>query len=387
MEISPQISLRIKPDLYQSVLKTRLFSPGSILTLKVLELRGDRALIDFGAFRASADVKIPVTRGEELRVIVQESGTQLKLALLNPDRPKISTGDSFPQQWQSIGSKYKIQTELKHILNQILTSQAAKTISKPILDVLTAINTHYEGLDLEKIAGNLMPRVKSYLQNSGFLFEKRLESTILKSMDESHTALPKQLTGHPEVQAIVSRDLKANLLALNKMAEEETALQKTIDGRTLAALRKAADLLLTDIVDQQGRAVRHRDSAEPFQVFTYVLPLAEEKLGAKLKIYYQKKQKAGSKKGFLISLLLSMDRLGEIRTDFYQTDKDLSITFYVKEPSIEPKINRKFKHLTDILTPLFDQISLRVIVSEKKIMDFDHEDGQIASDKRIDLKV
>ena len=76
MEIPPQITVSIKPDLYQSVLNANMFKPGSTLRLKVLELKGDRALIDFGNFRATADIKIPVTLGEELLVRVQEFGRQ-----------------------------------------------------------------------------------------------------------------------------------------------------------------------------------------------------------------------------------------------------------------------------------------------------------------------
>ena len=64
MDISSQITVAIKPELYQFVLKTSSFKPGSTLTLKVVELRGDRALIDFGQFRATADIKIPVALGE-----------------------------------------------------------------------------------------------------------------------------------------------------------------------------------------------------------------------------------------------------------------------------------------------------------------------------------
>ena len=85
MDITSQITVSIKPELYQSGLKMNSFKPGSTLTLKVLELRGDRALIDFGNFRATADIKIPVALGEELLVKVQESGKQLKLSILNPE--------------------------------------------------------------------------------------------------------------------------------------------------------------------------------------------------------------------------------------------------------------------------------------------------------------
>ncbi len=389
MEITSQITVSLKPELYQSVLKTNSFKPGSTLMLKVLELRGDRALIDFGNFQTSADIKIPVTLGEELRVKVLESGKQLKLALLNPEQPKILTNDSLPQRWQNLGDENynKIQTDLKQILNQFLESQTAKTIPKPILNVLNALNAHFESFDLEKIITEMMPRLKSYIDNSGIFFEKMLENAILKLIDQIDTGLPKQLANHPDVQTILGRDLKANLLTLKNIAEDEASLQKAFDVRSLATLRKAVDFLLADITGQQGRAAKQLDSAEPFQVFTYALPLAEEKQAAKLKIYYQKKRNAGSKKGFQISLLLSMDRLGDLRTDFYLLEKDLTVTFFVKDQSTKTKIQENYLELPELLNPLFNQILLRVIVSEKKIKDFDREDVQISSDRRVDLRI
>ncbi len=388
MDITSQITVSLKPELYRSVLQTNSFKPGSTLMLKVLELRGDRALIDFGNFRASADIKIPVTLGQELRVRVLESGKQLKLALLNPEQPKSLTNDSLPR-WQNIGdeSYNKIQTDLKQILNQLLESQTAKTIPKPILNVLNALNAHFESFDLAKIITEMMPRLKSYIDNSGIFFEKMLENAILKLIDETDTGLPKQLANHPDVQTILGRDLKANLLTLKNIADDEASLQKAFDVRSLATLRKAVDFLLADITGQQGRAAKQLDSAEPFQVFTYALPLAEEKQAAKLKIYYQKKRNAGSKKGFQISLLLSMDRLGDLRTDFYLLEKDLTVTFFVKDQSTKTIIQKNHLELTELLNPLFDQILLRVIVSEKKIKDFDREDVQITSDRRVDLRI
>ena len=189
------------------------------------------------------------------------------------------------------------------------------------------------------------------------------------------------------MQSVVERDLKANLLVLKNFVEDEASLQKAFDARTTTTLRRAVDALLADITAQQGRAVKQLDSAEPFQVFTYALPLDEEKQAAKLKIYYQKKQRAESKKGFQISLLLSMDRLGAVRTDFYLLEKDLTVTFFVKNSSTKIKIQENIPDLQEFLNPFFDQTLLRVIVSEKKIKDFDHEDLQTTSDRRVDLRI
>ena len=72
--------------------------------------------------------------------------------------------------------------------------------------------------------------------------------------------------------------------------EEGQALQKFFNPRSLATLNKGINSLLDQITQQQGRAVSQLDGAEPFQVFTYLLPLKEEEQAARLKVYFQKKR-------------------------------------------------------------------------------------------------
>jgi len=389
MDITSQITVAIKPELYQSVLKTSSFKPGSTLMLKVVELRGDRALIDFGQFQATADIKIPVALGEELLVKVQESGPQLKLSLLNPELKTIPSTDSGPLHPDNLSDKgFKgIQNDIKQLLNQTRAAPTAKNIPNPILNILEGLNTHFESFNLEKAIAEVVPRLKFYVDHSGLFFEKMLESVIARLMNKPESVSSRQLADHPDVQAIVKHDLKAGLLILKSFAEAEASLQKIIDSRSMVTMRKAVDVLLNDITNQQGRAVRQLDSTEPFQVFTYALPLGGEKQAATLKIYYQKNQKAGSKIGFQISLLLSMDRLGEVRTDFYLLETDLKVTFFVKDPTTRNKIQENCLDLQEILSPFFNQILVQVIVSEKKIKDFDREDIQNTSDRKVDVLI
>lgn len=389
MDSTSQITVSIKPELYQSGLKISSFKPGHMLRLKVIELSGDRALIDFGNFRATADIKIPVTLGEELLVRVQESGKQLKLSLLDPGSGlhSVTGSNSSPLENLSEAALPAVQKTVEQILNQTLTPQSAENIPASILNLLKTLSVHFETFDFSKVIAEVMPRLKSYVDHSGIFFEKMLESIIARLMHASDTVSPRQLANHPDVQTVVARDLKANLLILKNFVENEASVQKAFDARSITALRQAVDVLLTDITSQQDRAAKQLDSTAPFQVFTYALPLEAEKQTAKLKIYYQKKQNSGSKKGFQISLLLSMDRLGALRTDFYLLENDLTVTFYVKDQATKTKIQDNCPQLQELLDPFFNQTLVRTIVSEKKINDFDHEDGQTASDRRVDVRI
>jgi len=388
MDITSEITVSMKPEQSESLLNENSFKPGSTLKLKILELRGDRALIDFGKFRATADIKVPVTLGEELRVKVLESGRQLKMSVIGPEQKKPHGTDSAPASWEDpMGhSLKKAQTDLKLILNQALKSQPAKSLPQSILIILNGLNSHLEPIDLRNIITNLMPRLKSYLENSGIFLEKYLEGLILKSLGSSESVTPKQLADLPDAKHILDYDLKANLMAMKFLMENGEALQKLFSPRALATLNHSINSLLSDITRQQGRAAGQLDSVEPFQIFSYVLPLKEDEQTARLKVYYQKK-KSDADKGFQISLLLSLDRLGDLRTDFFLLDKDLAITFFVKEESVKSKIQKNFLELQKLLHGFFNQILLKVIVSEKKVADFDHEDRQVSGDSRVDLRV
>jgi hypothetical protein len=389
MAISPQITVSIKPDLYQTVLNTDRFNPGSILKLKVLELRGDRALIDFGNFRAIADVKIPVTLGEELLVSVQSSGRQLKLSLLNSEQKKILSTDSPTQPGNRLcaADLNRLQTDLKQILNQVAAPQGFKALPGPFPNVFSALNAHFESLDLRESVSVIFARLKSYVENSGLLFEKLLERVLSRLSEDPAAASSRQLADHPVVQTILTRDLKANLLMFQNLLQDPAALETTFDSAKLATLRSSVDGLLADITGQQGRAVQQMDQPEPFQVFMHALVLEENKQAANLKIYYQKKKRKGVPKGFQISLLLSMDRLGDLRTDFHLMNKDLKVTFFVKDQPIKTRIQENFSDLQELLNPFFNLILLEVMVSEKKIKDFESEDLQTAPDRRVDLLI
>jgi hypothetical protein len=79
----------------------------------------------------------------------------------------------------------KAQTDLKLILNQALESQTGKSLPQSILNILNGLNSHLEPIDLRNIITQLMPRLESYLENSGIFLEKYLEDSILKSLGSS----------------------------------------------------------------------------------------------------------------------------------------------------------------------------------------------------------
>ena len=389
MDIASQITVSLKPELVKSSFDQNTLKPGTILKLKILELRGDRALIDFGNFRATADIKVPVIRGQELRVRILESGRQLKMGVLRSEHknPSEVNAVSSPKENPAEVSLKKAQTDLRQIINQVKESQVGQLDNQSIINVLNRLNSYFQPVDLTKTIAMLVSDLKSYLENSGVFFEKSLERSLLNFFGNAESGSSKQLAELPEIKHILDRDLKANLLALKFLIEDKEGLQKLFESRALVTFKNSINSLLSDILHQQGQAVARMDTMESPPVFEYLLPLGQEGQTARLKVYYQEKNDSAVNRGFRISLLLSMDRLGDLRTDFFLLDNDLTITFFVQQEAIQDWIQQNLPELQELLDGSFNQILMKVVVSEKKISDFDLEDIRDTGDRQVDLRV
>mgnify|MGYP000326096557 CR=1 FL=1 len=86
MDISSLIKAIFDPQLIRSAWVQEIIKPGDVFRLKVIEIKDNqRALVDFGKFRALAEVKFPVKAGADLLVVSHEvSGTVAIFAVQEP---------------------------------------------------------------------------------------------------------------------------------------------------------------------------------------------------------------------------------------------------------------------------------------------------------------
>jgi hypothetical protein len=280
-----------------------------------------------------------------------------------------------------------ILPNLKQTLLHLLGSSDGPGLSGNLRRALELLNAYFESVDPQNRTSDISLRLMAYSRNSGVFFEKVLETVVKHIRHEAGSASTGQMSLHPEVQNVLNRDLKAILNALKHFIGEDPSIQRKLDSGPSGGLRHSIDFLLSDITRQQARAVRLIDAAEPFQIFSFSLPLAHNRHPARLKVYYPRKLKTGSQQGFQISLLLTMDHLGDVRSDLYLLERDLSVTFFVRSQSIGSKIKQVQAELQKLLRPFFNQTTLRVVVSEKKINEFEQQDDQITHDHRVDLRI
>jgi hypothetical protein len=205
MKITSQITVSLKPELSRSILNLDAIKLGKILKLKILELRGDRALIDFGNFKATADIKVPVTLGEDLRVRVLESGRQIKMSVIDLEPKNPQAADTLAARPEEpVGHGLKIaRNDLKQVIEQVMTPQTGKALPQTILNILSGLYSHFEEVELKEITG-LISRIKAYLENSGFFLEKSLENAIVKSLDGPESLSAKQLSELPEIKRVLA---------------------------------------------------------------------------------------------------------------------------------------------------------------------------------------
>ncbi|MGD8667675.1 MAG: hypothetical protein PVI58_16845, partial [Desulfobacterales bacterium] len=75
------------------------------------------------------------------------------------------------------------------------------------------------------------------------------------------------------------------------------------------------------------------------------------------------------------------------RTDFFLLDKDLSITFFVKDDTSKTHFEHHYTEIRESLNSLFTYLVLKTVVSEKKIKEFHHADLDTDSDRQVDLRI
>ncbi len=357
MDISSLLQAILDPRLNRSAWFREVVKPGDVFSLKIIEVKDNhRALVDFGKFRALAEVQFPVKAGDELLVKVSETDGQLRLQVVDPDSKDPAGRKNVLGRLEIISFDIfnKVQSDIKAAVRQILSLPDRQLPPEHIQRALATLDTHFESIDLSKTATKLLPLLKSYVENAGFFFEKKFADIMDKFVERSGDELAKELIRSPQIKMILTKDLKPILFMLKEYLETQDSVSKFLNNRSLSGFKGSIEMLLADIFNQQTRAAHKLELPDPYNLFSFTLPLKENEHKAKLKFYYPKKKKNGSKAGFKISLLLDMDNIGEVRADFFLIKRDLSITFFVKDNTRKIKFEENLDEVSNRLAPLFD---------------------------------
>lgn len=363
---------------------------GDKLVGRVIEVKSNRkALIDFGRFRALAELEFPVKKGEVINVKVIEKGVPLRLSL-NGVGP-VSTGGAKKTvtlgEFPSKNLLKELRSQIKDPLYSPDSINKGKSVPLEVKNAIIKINSHFQPIDISKNIAQLSSQLKTLTEESGIFYEKKIEKIIETLLQSKKNIVSKEINQTPELKNVINKDLKPNLLILRDFLDGKDFMSKISGTKNPEGIRNTVEKLLTEILARQSDTGFRPIKSESIQVYTYLLPLKEVEQDARIRIYYPKKNRSKSKDGFRVSLLLIMDQIGQIRTDFFLIEKNLDISFFVSEGNIKKCLDDHLEGLRESLNDHFNNLTVRVVVSEKKIDEFEFEDLIPLSSGLIDVKV
>jgi len=387
MDLPSVIRAIISPAPEKTGFKIELLKPGDTLQGIILGARkGGRTLVDFGTFRVFAEIKFPIESGEILRVKVIESGKQLTLKLIDStsqlsESNKNVRVDHEPFTTQSLS---KLRSALMNVLQKNKSLPPGEKLPSNIKNAMLVIHAHFEPFELESQIFKLMGRLKSQVQASGFFYEKILENLLIQAGEDKST---QKFANNARFQSLAKADLKPNLQIIKEFFSGHKVAFKYFDKNEIETIRNTVDKLFADVIDQQHKTIVAKPEPNQMQYLTYLLNLKDsDKLG-KLRVYYAPKKKKGPSETTRISLLLNMDKMGEIRSDISLFKKKMQVDFFVLTPKIKHMIEKNLTEITLPLNALFKNLILRVTVSKAKITEFTQKEVNRATNQKVDIRV
>ncbi|MGD8332333.1 MAG: hypothetical protein PVF11_01615, partial [Desulfobacterales bacterium] len=218
MDISLLIKAIFDPHVNRSAWIQKIIKPGDIFDIKVIEVKDDqRALVDFGTFRALAKIQFPVKPGADFLAKVTDTAGQLRLQVIDPNIKASDGNKGLPNRLEilSLDLFNKIQFDIKQATQHILhPSSNSQPPPAHISRALAALDAHFASLDLNRNMAKWLPLIKEYVENAGFFFEKKIADLILNIAQHPDAEDIRGLIRDPRIQHIMGRDLKPILLML-----------------------------------------------------------------------------------------------------------------------------------------------------------------------------
>ena len=248
--------------------------------------------------------------------------------------------------------------------------------------------------NMNSTLSKLAPKLHRFLEIVGPNVDEKIHHSILKVLDASEIASSRKTSESPTIDEatrpnILNEGMIQQLKRLEEFFKHRAASDNPFDPKELEDIKKSLSHIRTE-VENRGLAEggeKKGQKTETGQIITFALPLPEETGKGKLKIFYSKKRKNGTDEGFKMSLLLQMENVGAIRTDFFLLKKQLKITFYLSDHKIENIIHAHTNSIKNALAEHFSRVLIDVLVSERKVEDFEVEHLLTENTSLIDLRV
>ena len=387
MDVSGLLTHLIQAELELPDAARQRFRVGDTLQLSVLEvISANRVRVDLGKFQAVADIQFPVAPGDELKVTVEAAGKQLKLRVANPNEAPAS--QPAPAVKPNTYFLTRFAEPLRQDINRFLTQaesgrSLADALPERVFNAMKAVAAHLEPLQPQGDIELLANRVKEKVEASGLFFEKKLEQ-VVSDISKDREKLPTEIL--QRAGQLVRGDLKAQLIVLKRFFDNPSNITDRTVAESAGQLNRAVTGMLSEISEQLTNT-RQADPNQLFHIVMYDLPIRDGGRNGLLKMYFSRKGSRRDRNSFRLSLLLSMDRLGEIRSDIVMQEKDLTLMFFVTGENARAHFQPQLENIRQSLLAFFPRVSVSVTLADKKLAEFETDLLQVDSDRKIDMRV
>lgn len=350
---------------------------GSLLRGEVLEVRPDgRALIEFGQARVLAEVHFQVKPGTLICARVESTGKPLRLTHIPQPPDQLSRNKPVPPPYslRQEAAMKRLPDLIDRVLGEVGNrGSAGKPLPETVRQALMAIRHYCLPLDLSNQTESISRQLKQWIENSGAYFEQRLARLLTDMPVNAQTSSTRWSTGHADVDELVRSDLKANLFKLKDFLDRG-GQKECLPGlfpKDLDELKTTMGLLLEEIEDRLRTVIKNRD-AEHF-LFSHLLNLTPGDHRGLLQVKVPVHRQKSSDTDVRLSLLLQMDRLGNIRSDLWLSASGLRVTIVVSDAGVKHLVDNNIRNLEALLHRHFRTLSIDVRVADPVGTDIETE--------------
>ena len=390
MDLTALIKCNLSPKLKNDFSRHLLLKPGDRVRAHIIDVKqNNMVLIDLGKFKALAEINFPVRPGQIIPLKVMETDHQLKLRL---ERSSFLFSNNIFASQSAISyldpdKLKKLELITAKILDFFGTSKDKPVLPGQISNALINLASSLKPLDPNMGGAELAPKIENIVENSGSYFEKKLAEEILLIEKQDGKLSLKQLNNHLSLNSIIKQDLKPNLFFLRDFLIKENFSDKLLAHKEVRLLKEVVDKIISRLDEQAKNLAGRLQENNPWQIFNHIIFQKGVENPVGLKIYYQKKTGKSSDEKPRISILLKMDRLGNIRTDILFLNEVLNITFFVENDNVKQIVEQNYHKIRNNLQNLFKSISLKSIKSTSRIEKFEADEQHRPGTKLVDLLI
>ncbi len=385
-DIPYELKIRFS-ELEKAIMNMKALRVGESVRAKIIGKEGKEYLLDFKGFRMKANINFDVKVGEELNLIVKETGENIKFEL---EQPKIT------DKVKSDIVRIVIKTgELSSKLESVFKDLAELLQSDKVPDKIK--NTIIDEIMLKLDDANILKTIE---QDVSLFTESGKESSIAKifkflisTSDSENLSEPELLNQIKDIIENQQNKIK-NILKeqKNDLESFKTQLFKSIESEK--GSQKIKNVLndffkaVENIRNHNLSVKEHGITNQNLTMISFIVPIfAENKtMPDYLKMEYKKNRKSKSYNLKTVSLMLNMSRLGKIKIELRKVGKILRVDFVSNKNDVLDILKTKSENLRKKILGYFENVFFEYRSSKKELESF-FEEGFGIEGSSLDIKV